>query len=222
MLTDASSTISALQSELSSLHKMLQHMSQPAPTPPTWQAPPGYMPYHPNMFCHQMVHPPRTSPGPAPSTTSQTQKRKCTFYCWTHSVYFYSSNRCMNKMQGHQDLATMGNRMGGSLKNVQNSGAQESSTSGIGKINKLMRTFDNILTSFLLGLFSPSIIPPHTKIPQTTAIIKANSGVSRHYIQAEDEHLLQHLQSTTGPSVYLPNMSKILATKKGFLPFKHL
>ena len=116
MSSDASQTISALQSELSSLKEMMQHLTQAPPPPPAppqqppWLYPPHqYSPYPP-MYAQQMTPPPQP-----PSQRSN----KRTYYCWTHGLCFHSSNRCKKRAPGHQPTATLNNQMGGSVKNIK-------------------------------------------------------------------------------------------------------
>ena len=53
-------------------------------------------------------------------------------------------------------------------------------------------------------------------------IVKADSGASRHYFRDCDKHVLQNTVPTKGPTVYLPDMSSLNATEKGFLPIDQL
>ena len=130
---DSMGTISALQSELSSLREMVHHMTQPPayeqpaspwPMPPP-AMPPPYMPYHP-MYCQQAAQPVYMAPHQSqkPPSTSTPKKRRI-FYCWTHGTCLHSGDRCNNKAPGHQTTATFKNRMGGSIKNVRIPATQE-------------------------------------------------------------------------------------------------
>lgn len=91
--TGASSTISALQQELSTLKEMVQHITQPAATPlftqppPQWMYPPQqYLPY-PQMQCQQVTQ---------PKGQQALKKPQKLYYCWTHGTCFHSSDRCRN------------------------------------------------------------------------------------------------------------------------------
>ncbi len=74
----------------------------------------------------------------------------------------------------------------------------------------------NLLKKFLKSVSSK--FPPTNSTP----IFKADSGASQHYIRATDAHILQNSCPVAGPSVYLPDMEKITATHKGFLPISNL
>ena len=126
---DSASTISALQTELTSLREMVHHMSSPDTPPPTWPMmhPPPYMPYHP-MLCQQMGHQ-MAMPHQPPHQQSAPQKKRRIFYCWTHGAALHSGERCINRAPGHQASATFKNRMGGSTKNVRMPATQETPTS---------------------------------------------------------------------------------------------
>ena len=43
------------------------------------------------------------------------RERKC---CWTHGLQGHSGRECQTPMQGHQQEATLENRMGGNTKGV--------------------------------------------------------------------------------------------------------
>ena len=58
--------------------------------------------------------------------------------------------------------------------------------------------------------------------PSTTHLLKADSGASQHYIRPQDLDILQNVQQIAGPSVYLPDMTKITATQCGSLPIPNL
>ena len=98
---DSVSAISAIQSEISSLQKMVLHMTTPTPpesAPPAWPVPPLYMQYHP-MYCQQMVPPmPTQQWTPQPQ---QPQKKCSIFYCWTHGACLHYGDRCINQIPGH-------------------------------------------------------------------------------------------------------------------------
>ena len=47
-------------------------------------------------------------------TPPKNFKRKVDHYCWTHGACGHPSNKCRNKKPGHQDNATLDNKMGGS------------------------------------------------------------------------------------------------------------
>ena len=52
---------------------------------------------------------------PDPNKKSGKRKRRnLTHYCWTHGAGNHKSSDCRNKKEGHQDDATLKNRMGGS------------------------------------------------------------------------------------------------------------
>ena len=59
---------------------------------------------------------------PAASTQSSRRSRDTTstWYCWTHGRTFsesHTSKTCRNRREGHQENATLHNKMGGSTKN---------------------------------------------------------------------------------------------------------
>ena len=57
----------------------------------------------------------RTNRPPRKTPDNTTFRRKNTSqYCWTHGACGHSSNTCRAKANGHQDTATLENRMGGS------------------------------------------------------------------------------------------------------------
>ena len=47
----------------------------------------------------------------------QQSRRKPRKYCWTHGWCAHSGMDCNSKAEGHQDEATLENKMGGSTKN---------------------------------------------------------------------------------------------------------
>ena len=53
-------------------------------------------------------------------------------------------------------------------------------------------------------------------------LLKADSGASQHYIRPQDCTMLQNMKDVSGPSVYLPDMTKITADRTGLLPIPHL
>ena len=53
-------------------------------------------------------------------------------------------------------------------------------------------------------------------IPQKSILAKADSGASKHFFRVNDSHVLDNVvDDTTGPTVMLPDMTKITANKKG-------
>jgi len=120
---DTATTISALQSEVSSLRQLVQHMTAHPITDSSQSMPMAQRPYmpYPPMFCNQMAPPQVMAPvNNQPPSVQQQQKRKRIFYCWTHGSCYHSSDRCLNKAPGHQDTSIFRNRMDGSTKNVRN------------------------------------------------------------------------------------------------------
>ena len=114
--SDASSIISALQSELSSLKELVQHIAQPSLSPqyqatptPNWMYPPPQFFPPPQQMYAQQVTPAQES----------AQRPKKIYYCWTHGACYHSSDRCRKRAPGHQPTATLSNRQDGSLKNVR-------------------------------------------------------------------------------------------------------
>ena len=53
------------------------------------------------------------------------QKRKVNHYCWTHGACGHPSHKCRNKKPGHQDNATLDNRMNGNTYCVKNAADQK-------------------------------------------------------------------------------------------------
>ena len=73
------------------------------------------------------------------------------------------------------------------------------------------------LIQFLLGL---AILPP--TLFAHLIIAKADSGASRHFWRECDQHILQNIRHSIGPSVALPDGSVIKASKAGTLPLRSL
>jgi hypothetical protein len=77
----------------------------------------GY--HHANAAAAPVSIAPTPTPRPAPRTP--TGPRPITSYCWTHGLlrasnHVHDSKNCRNKVEGHQDAATITNQMGGETK----------------------------------------------------------------------------------------------------------
>ena len=58
----------------------------------------------------------RQPKGPYPKTPDDCTRKRWVkkHYCWTHGLTNHTSDKCFFKAEGHQDAATMDNKMGGS------------------------------------------------------------------------------------------------------------
>ena len=83
--------------------------------------------------------------------------------------------------------------------------------------NKLIHYLFKKLNTYAFSSPKLSAIPP-----STTLFLKADSGASQHYIRPQDMNMLQDIQQVAGPSVYLPDMTKITADQCGFLPIQNI
>ena len=58
--------------------------------------------------------------------------------------------------------------------------------------------------------------------PNYYTIFKADSGASKTFVKETDAHILQNIETTTGLSVALPDLSTLTSSKKGILPIPGL
>ena len=113
--------------------------------------------------------------------TTNNNKRRKMYYCWTHRACYHPGKKCHNKAPGHQDNATFQNRMGGSIKNVRGIPQQAPApqtqitwrrgTEFIHNLNKI---------NYNLNYIYNSAVPPTLN---QYVIEKPDSGASRHYIR---------------------------------------
>ena len=131
-VTDNSSesSISALQSEVATLKDFINNMQQSYQLP---QPPPQYfsqqmpwtqqsaMPISPyQAYANQAsAYPIQQDLARQHYESTNNNRRRKMYYCWTHGACYHPGHKCRNKATGHQDNATFQNRMGGSIKNVR-------------------------------------------------------------------------------------------------------
>ena len=128
-----SSDVSTLMDEVASLKAIINQMQfamnavqQRPPSPLSYNHPyyppsvigvtPGTM--APSQLTPPFQQPPLTAPTPplAPTTWRKTKKKRQ--YCWTHGLCYHQGTQCREKAAGHQDAATLQNRMGGTARNT--------------------------------------------------------------------------------------------------------
>ena len=61
----------------------------------------------------------KSSPSPTLPTGPRRERRQ--YYCWTHGLCYHSGDRCRTKKEGHQDTATLQNKMGGNTRGCSTS-----------------------------------------------------------------------------------------------------
>ena len=117
-LQNRGNSIEALQTAVDQLSQRIQTLStqpQQQPVPTYWNHP---LPFAPTW------QPPRPNKGGrgkggrrGKGSNQKGQQNPQIHYCWTHGVTFtnsHTSANCRNRAQGHQETATLENRMGGS------------------------------------------------------------------------------------------------------------
>ena len=120
-------------------------------------------------------------------------------YCWTHGACRHTPFNCNAKAPGHQDSATMDNRLGGS-----NAFCCEW---------KIKWVVDNIVNNTChTSCSSPAL-------KSTNFIIaKGDSGASAHYIWPEDTLILKHIKLAPGSIVHQLDATPLRTTDTGQLP----
>ena len=126
------------------------------------------------------------------------------YYYWTHGLTNHTSDKYLFKAEGHQDLATMDNKMGGS-KAYYSWGCKSGCVLVTNKINKLH--FNKPEDSYHC---SNSII-----------IAKGDSGASANYWHNKEKHILQNIKPNTSISVTLPNAQPINLASSSTIPLSN-
>ena len=98
-----SSIVSSLQDEIQSLRSMIQNMQTNVTNSHT--STPSQAPMRNNTTA-------------ANQTILRTKSGKEITYCWTHGVGTHNSKDCNRRNEGHNENATINNRMNGSMKGV--------------------------------------------------------------------------------------------------------
>ena len=121
-ITTETDSLKQQLAEMQIIIKDLQTTKQNSIQPqPTYYQHPNHLPrqYQPfqDMTNHYNNHP--YANGYYPRGNKHIKTRKPRQYCWTHGLSAHESSTCYTKMQGHQDKATLANRMGGSARNCK-------------------------------------------------------------------------------------------------------
>ena len=128
-----SSDVSTLMDEVASLKAIINQIQfamnavqQRPPSPLSYNHPyyppsvigvtPGTM--APSQLTPPFQQPPLTAPAPPLAPTTRRKPKKKRQYCWTHGLCYHQGTQCREKATGHQDAATLQNRMGGSARNT--------------------------------------------------------------------------------------------------------